>query len=299
MKTWKADLALAGVTVIWGATFVMVKSALDHVSPVLFLALRFTLAAAVLFALYRSSVRRIAGRSAILPGLIAGVCLFLGYFFQTTGLRFTTPSKSAFLTGLAIPMVPLASAIVYRKAPRRIEVAGVTAASVGMALMTLEGGILQLNQGDALTFLCAIAFSLHIVAVGHFSGRMPYETLAVLQIGTAAILAIGSFWWVEIPHIRWTREVLAAVLVTGLLATALAFSVQAWAQQFTTPTRTALIFALEPVCAWFTSWWITGEILSRRGAFGAMCILFGIALVEMKRFNALEHQSSSAANADV
>lgn len=277
----------------------MVKSALDHVSPVLFLALRFTLAAAVLLTLYRSNLRQSARRTAMLPGLIAGLFLFLGYFFQTTGLRLTTPSKSAFLTGLAIPMVPLASALVYRKAPRRIDLAGVAAASVGMVLMTLQDSKLQWNPGDALTFLCAIAFSMHIVAVGHFSGRMPFETLAAGQIGTAAILALGSFWWVETPRFRWTPEVVVAVLVTGLLATALAFSIQAWAQQFTTATRTALIFSLEPVCAWFTSWWFTGEVLSRRGALGAVCILFGILLVELKRFNALEHQSSSAANADV
>ena len=295
MKTWKADLALAGVTVIWGATFVMVKSALDHVSPVLFLALRFTLAAGVLLILYRSSLRR----KAIFPGVIAGLCLFLGYFFQTKGLRLTTPSKSAFLTGLAIPMVPLASALVYRKAPRRIELAGVAAASLGMGLMTLQDGKLQLNPGDALTFLCAISFAMHIVTVGHFSGRMPFETLAVVQIGTAAILALCSFWWVESPKIQWVPGVLIAVLVTGLLATALAFSVQAWAQQFTTPTRTALIFSLEPVCAWLTSWWFTGEVLSRQGAAGAACILFGISLVELKRFKPLEHQSSSGANTDV
>ena len=295
MKTWKADLALAAVTVVWGATFVMVKSALDHISPVLFLALRFTLAAAVLLVLYRSSLRW----KAVGPGLLAGMCLFLGYFFQTTGLRLTTPSKSAFLTGLAIPMVPLASALVYKKAPKLMEVAGIAAASVGMTLMTLQDGKLQWNPGDALTFLCAIAFALHIVTVGHFSGRVAFEALAAIQIVTAAILAMGSFRWVETPKLQWAPELLPAVLVTGLLATALAFSVQAWAQQYTTATRTALIFSLEPVCAWFTSWWITGVVLSLRGAAGAVCILFGILLVELKRFPALEHQSSSTATTDV
>jgi drug/metabolite transporter (DMT)-like permease len=96
------------------------------------------------------------------------------------------------------------------------------------------------------------------------------------------VLALSSFWWVETPLIRWRPGVVIALLVTGLLATALAFGVQAWAQQYTTPTRTALIFALEPVFAWITSYLLTGELLSRHGTVGAALILAGILLVELK-----------------
>ncbi|MDQ2899811.1 MAG: DMT family transporter, partial [Acidobacteriota bacterium] len=158
MKTWKADLALAAVTVIWGSTFVVVKNALGSVSPVLFLALRFTLAAVVLAALYRSRF----DRRAVPAGIATGFLLFGGYFFQTVGLRLTTPTKSAFFTGLSIPMVPLVAALVYRKVPYLLEVIGVLFASVGMALMTLEGNALKPGgtaalQGNLLSFLCAVA----------------------------------------------------------------------------------------------------------------------------------------------
>src|SRR3954447_26083861 len=105
----RADLALIGVTVIWGTTFVVVKAALADISTFAFLALRFAVAAVALGLVYRLAIRR----NAIVPGLLAGTLLFTAYVFQTLGLELTTPSKSAFLTGLAIPMVPLASSLVY------------------------------------------------------------------------------------------------------------------------------------------------------------------------------------------
>ncbi len=105
MKTWRADLALLANTLIWGATFVLVKDALRDVSPMVYLALRFTLAGAALLLIYSRKIRRDSLRN----GAIAGFFLFLGYLFQTTGLQYTTPSKSAFYTSLSIPLVPLLS----------------------------------------------------------------------------------------------------------------------------------------------------------------------------------------------
>ncbi len=279
MKTWKADLALVGVTLIWGSTFVMVKTALGQISTLLFLALRFTLAAAVLALLYRN---RLQLRKAA-PALLIGLLLFTGYVLQTLGLRLTTPSKSAFLTGLAVPLVPLAAALVYWRGPRWIEWISVAMATLGMTLLTMQGERLQFGPGDLLSFGCAVAFALHVVAVGHFAWRMNFQTLAVTQIATAAVLGATTFAWAEPPRVQWTPGVLIAVCITGLFATALAFTVQAWAQRYTTPTRTALIFALEPVCASFTSYWVTGETLSPRGFSGAVLILFGILLAELKR----------------
>ena len=131
-----ADLALIAVTAIWGSTFIMVQASLAAVSPLIFIALRFGLAAAVLALLYRPRITR----AAAIPGIVVGLFLFGGYAFQTIGLQFTTASKSAFLTSLSVPMVPLAAALVYRKVPRRFELLGVLAASAGMVLLTLPQG---------------------------------------------------------------------------------------------------------------------------------------------------------------
>ena len=295
MKTWKADLALVGNTIIWGATFVLVKDALADVSPMLFLAMRFALAAVVLGAVYGRKVQRVSLRD----GAIAGVLLFLGYLFQTTGLLYTTPSKSAFYTSLSIPMVPLLASLVYRSVPRGNEIAGIVVASAGMILLTTEGSRVAWDRGSLLSFFCAVAFAGHIVAVGKFADRCNFETLAVMQILTAAVLAGVSFRFIDTVKLRWTGSVIAAVLVTALLATALAFTIQVWAQQHTTATRTALIYTLEPVWACVTSWLLLGERLSRIGWVGGSLILAGVLLVELKRRAVEKHQSIRVVSPEV
>jgi drug/metabolite transporter (DMT)-like permease len=282
MTRLRAELALAGVTIIWGTTFVVVKSALAEVSTFVFLALRFSVAALALIAIYR----RALGRNNLWPGIFAGVLLFAAYVFQTLGLERTTPSKSAFLTGLSIPMVPFVSSLVYRIKPRLIEVAGILVASTGMALLTLTPGSgtrFGMSQGDFLSFLCAVTFAFHIVIIGHYSQLHGFQSLAAPQVATAAILALGFFRFAEPIRFHLTAGVVSAVLVTGLLATALAFTTMAWAQQYTSPTRAALIFALEPLVAWLTSWVLTGEKLANRGKVGAVMILAGILFVELTR----------------
>ncbi len=282
--TWRAEGALLFVAFVWGATFVLVKSALEDVSTLLFLALRFTFAGFVLAIACRRwlwsafSQRRPWWQG----GLLAGVCLFGGYVFQTFGLRLTTPSKSAFLTGLAIVLVPILHSSLYRVAPRTSELAGVAVATAGMALMTLHGGDLGINPGDLLTVAGAFFFALHIVVVGHYSPRTGFESLSFLQIAGAAALALSTCWWMEEVRVRWSLTLLLALGVTGLLATAAAFTIQAWAQQRTSSLRTALIFATEPIFAWATSFMVTGEVLSARAAAGAAMILAGILIVELK-----------------
>lgn len=285
MNRRRADLALLGNTVIWGATFTLVKTTIRSISPILFLALRFSLATVALAIFFRFRRGRAAERrwkGSWWPGVLVGALLFCGYLLQTQGLRFTSAPKSAFLTGLASVMVPLLGALVYRNRPQVSEVAGVLVATTGLGLMTLPGAVGSIGRGDLLTLLGALSFAAHIVALGHFSERMSFEFLSVMQVGTAAVLSLASCWWAERPYAEWRPVVVCAILITGFLATALAFTVQAWAQQFTTAPRTALIYMLEPVVAWMTSYVLAGENLTGRAAVGAVLILGGVTLVEMK-----------------
>jgi drug/metabolite transporter (DMT)-like permease len=285
----RADLGLLLNTILWGATFVLVKSALSDISPILFLALRFTLAAACLGAIFYAPVRARFSWKAAAAGSFSGVFLFGGFAFQTMGLRLTTPPKSAFLTGLTSVMVPLLAMLVYKTKPQVSEVAGVLVAVAGLWLMTLQGPIGSIGRGDLLTILCAISFAAHIVTLGHFSEFMPFEVLSVTQVVAAAVLALALFWWVEQPRVVWRPPVVWGIVVTGVLGTAVAFSIQAWAMQYTTSTRTALIFMFEPVVAWITSFVWAGEGLSPRAAAGAALILLGIVLVEMKPLRPRRH----------
>ncbi len=282
----RAEAALIVNTIIWGSTFVLVKQALQDVSPILFLALRFTLATVALMVLLRGSWSNpLNPRRSLGGGALAGVFLFSGYAFQTIGLQYTTAPKSAFLTGLTAVMTPLLAMAVYRKRPGGLEVGGVLLATVGMALMTLPGGgMTGVNRGDLLTICCAACYAAHILVLNRYSAAGSFELLATAQVGVAALLAWSLCRGMEAPHIRWTAGVWVAIVITGLLATALAFTFQAWAQKYTTSTRTALIFMLEPVFAWITSYVLTGETLSARAAAGAGLILGGILVVEVRPF---------------
>ncbi len=290
-KKWGAELALIGNAFIWGSTFVLVKEALGDASTLVFLALRFTLASAALAFAFRPLPSKFAaGKPLIRAGMVAGVFLFSGYLFQTLGLRLTTPSKSAFITGLSIVMVPVFAAILHRKTPLLSEWAGVGVATVGMGLLTLDGPWTRLNRGDLLTLACAVGFAIHLIVVGHYAPKFGFQALTLVQVATSAVLAGGLLWWVETPFLRWTPGLLFALAVTALLATALAFSVMSWAQQYTSATRTALIFSLEPVFAWATSFVLEGELLSRQATIGAVLILGGILLVELKPLGFRRHR---------
>lgn len=281
-RRWPADLSLVLVSLLWGSTFVLVKNALEDVSTVLFLALRFSVAALLLTTLYLLKGGSLRGHGGWIPGLLTGGFLYAGYLLQTLGLRQTTPATSAFITSLYIVIVPILAAALHQKMPGRSEWFGVGLAAVGMALMTLNASRMAVGAGELLTLGCAFAFAGHIVALGVYSARMSTDWLALLQIGTCAAIAFGTFAWVEAPFIRWSSTVVAALAVTAVFATALAFWVQTWAQARTTPTRAALIFSTEPVFAWLTSWLFAGEVLTARTGAGALCILAGVLLVELK-----------------
>jgi drug/metabolite transporter (DMT)-like permease len=284
---WFIDLSLVSVALVWGATFVLVKRALADVSTLLFLTIRFALATAALLFLFRKQLRGAGASNSLRGGLIAGLCLFSGYVLQTFGLKYTSASKTGFITGLYIPLVPLISSLVYRKLPQFAELLGVATAFAGLALMTVERSLLDLNLGDMLVAGCAVAYALHMVVLGRFAATASPGPLVVAQIATAAALSAGTFWWAEPVRLTWSTNLLIALVVTSLLATAFAFSVQTWAQRWSSPTRTALIFSMEPVFAWVTSYIVAGEVLSRRAIAGAVLILTGILLVELKPFRAL------------
>jgi drug/metabolite transporter (DMT)-like permease len=283
-KRWHADLALAFVALVWGSTFVVVKQALADISIIYFLALRFWLASVLLFVMFAPAFRR-AGLPAVLGGLrggiTAGLFLCLGYILQTFGLKYTSAGNSGFLTGLYIVLVPLLSAAWYRRWPRRKEFLGIIAATCGLALMTFPSLDIhrQMNRGDLLTLGCALAFACHLLVLGHYSKRGLFEAVALGQIVCTAVLSTFALT-VEPPRAMWTGGLVFALLLTSVFATAVAFALQTWGQRFTTPSRTALIFALEPVFALVMAVLIGGEKLTWAGGGGGAAILVAILLVE-------------------
>jgi drug/metabolite transporter (DMT)-like permease len=273
------------VTLVWGATFVVIKEALHDVSPLLFNAVRMTVAALALILFFWKKLKSIP-RGALRAGAIVGVFLWLGYGFQTTGLELTTASKSGFLTGFSVLLVPVFLAFGWKHAINRWTMLGVAIALFGLFLMTVPGGESgwnpkSINRGDILTIGCAITFAFQIIFMGRAMQRYRFEQVATVQATSAALLMLVTVPVGEHAHIAMTSRVVWAVLVTGLLGTSAAFAIQAWAQQFTPPTHTALIFLMEPVFAWLTSYIVLGERLGMRAGCGAALILGGILLSEL------------------
>jgi drug/metabolite transporter (DMT)-like permease len=285
-RSLKAHLLLVLITLIWGSTFVLIKEALADASPLLLNAVRMSLAAVLLAAYYRKDLVRLE-RPVLIAGATVGLFLFLGYAFQTAGLRLTTPSKSAFLTGVSTVLVPLLLVTIWRTRVHPWRGVGIVLALGGLFLMTVPAGaqgmadFANINRGDLLTIACALAFAFQIVFLGRATRRFPFEPIAVLQIAVAALAMCLATPLLERPHMRLSGTVVTAIVVTGVLGTAVAFTVQAWAQQFTPATHTALIFTLEPVFAWLTSFLYLKERLGFRAGSGALLILAGVLVSEL------------------
>ncbi|HEY8055829.1 MAG TPA: DMT family transporter [Terriglobales bacterium] len=281
-----ADAALLAVTFVWGVTFPLVKAALADAQPLLFVAVRLSLAAALLAVIYRPRWSAIP-RPLWAAGAGLGLFLASGYALQTAGLALTSPSAAAFLTSFSVILVPLLLALFWRRALPAMAWVSTALALLGLYLLLAAPGgaapaAMASWRGNLLETLCALAFALHIVNLGEWSPKFGYRDLAVLQVGFAAV-----FSWVLFPlggpvHWQNSPRLWVALAVTAVLATAVAFTVQSWSQQFTPASHCAVIFAAEPVFAWLASAWGWHEPLQAVQAVGAVLIVGAMLLLEWR-----------------
>jgi drug/metabolite transporter (DMT)-like permease len=290
-RTFVAHLLLLAVVLVWGATFSLVKAALTATTPLLFNLLRMLLAFAVLATVNGPSLRGLT-RTDLKLGAAAGIFLGLGYQLQTSGLKFTTAPKAAFITGLVVVIVPLLSTMPGVAPPGSLKptfdtYAGAGLAFTGLLLLTTPPGagmalFSGIGLGEWLCLGCAMAFAAHLLMLARAAPRVSARRLGTLQIGFAAVVLLITLPLGGRPYFHPTLMVWTALGVTAVLATAAAFTIQSWAQQHLPASHTALIFTLEPVFAWLTSLLFFGEQLGRRALLGAGLILAGILLAELR-----------------
>ncbi|MGG1513100.1 DMT family transporter [Brevibacillus agri] len=288
-KPWMADITLLLIALVWGTTFLIVQQAIASLPPNTFNAVRFTVAALFLLVIFliRSRHQLAAFRGPIVrAGIILGFWLCLGYALQTVGLLYTTPSKAGFITGLSVVLVPLFAFLLLRDRIKPVAVIGVILAAAGLYLLT-QNQTFSFNLGDALVFGCAICFAMQIVFTGKYAPRFAALPLAIVQLGTVAVMSwLYSFFFEDWsrafdPAILFIPEVATGLIVTSIFATALAFLAQTALQKQTSSTRVALIFALEPVFAALTSYVFIHEVLSGRQLIGCLMIFTGMILAEL------------------
>ena len=275
-----ADSALLFVVFIWGTTFAVMKGIFTTVSPLYFLTLRFSFATLVLVAIFYQQLKNV-NWEIVKKGTILGWFLFGGFAFQVVGLKYTTASKAGFLTGLAVVLVPIFSALIFKRMPQITTIVGVSLATIGLGLLTYDGGFL-FSFGDGLVFLCAVSLALHILLVDKYVREEDTALLTIVQLVTVAVLG-GIATGIEGGYqIITDISIWGSIIYMGVFASAFAFIIQTWAQNFTTPTRTGIIFSLEPVFAALFAYLYLGETITTAGYIGGSLIILSMLLVEIK-----------------
>jgi drug/metabolite transporter (DMT)-like permease len=273
----RADGVMLLVTVLWGFTFVTVKDALGHGDPFSFLTLRFCIGGLTLSVLAR---RRMLQRQTLLRGALLGTFLFLGFALQTWGLVSTPPSRSAFITGLYVVLVPLLGWALFRRLPHFTLWVGVSMALGGLYLLTGADLGLGLTPGDGMTLGGALAYAFHILFTERLAPKGDVVPLVAVQLWVVALLSALCLPLSEV-HVNWVPSFVGAALFCGLVPSALALSLQAWAQARTTAVRVALLCCLEPVFAGLYSVALGRERLGPRDWLGGGLIVLGVVVTEV------------------
>lgn len=275
----QADGALVLLTVLWGTSFLVVKDALASADPFSFLVLRFGLGALVLSAVVG---RRMVSRENLKRGALLSLVLFSGYLFQTLGLAHTSPARSAFITGLCVLFVPLFSLVLFRQVPRLPALVGVVLSAVGLYFFTRADTAASeaLSPGDLLTLLGAVGYALHITLTARVAPKQGAGALVAVQLWGVALLSAACLPFVE-TRVVVSGAFIGAVLFCGIVTSAVAISVQTWAQARTTAVRAALIYALEPVFASLFSVSLGYERLGPREWVGGGLIVLGVVVAEV------------------
>ncbi len=289
----KADISLFLVTIGWGISFLLTKNSLDFLETYNFLAIRFLLAFFISFGIFYKKFKNL-NKKTVKYGIGLGVLLFLHYALQTVGLNYTTVSKSAFITGLNVIMVPVFSALIIKTIPERKVVFSTIIAFTGLGLLTLNGNIDGVNIGDVYTFLCALVFALYIILVGKYTVKVESISFATIQLGVVGILSLITSFMIETPIIPTEAAAWGNIVFLSVVCTSGAYIVQNVAQKFTSPSHTALIYTGEPVFAAFFGYIFLEELLSFRGTLGALMILSGMLIVEVNFKKLFKSKKSKA-----
>ncbi len=284
-----AAISLMTAAAVWGATFLVVKDAVTRMPVFDFLAWRFALAAGVLVAVRPRAIRGLGARG-LRHGMLLGLVLGLAYATQAIGLQHTPAAVSGFLTGLFVVFTPVLSWLLLRRRLAPSAWLAVLLAGGGLALITLGG--FAVGSGEILTLGCAVLFGLQIVGTGEWSARHDSFALTTVQMATVAALsttaaiATGRF---TIPDsgADWL-----AITITAVLASAFAYTIQAWAQTWLSATQAAVILTTEPLFAAAFAVALGGETLGLSAIAGGVLVVGAMYLIQVRTSTSQEARAA-------
>ncbi|MCL4320122.1 MAG: DMT family transporter [Candidatus Thermoplasmatota archaeon] len=266
-------------TLSWGVTFPLIKISLEYMSPVIFLAIRFLISTIVMIPFIKNR----SDLTGLRQGFIAGFFLFLGYYFQTIGLYFTTPAISGFVTGLYIVLVPVIAYLIYRQRISKSDLSAVTLAFVGLLIITVgEVSNFSLQLGDLLTFICAVGYAMQIIYVSR-NNKLDMVKFTFFQMA-----AVSLYSTIAIPTFKIYFNFSSPILIftiafTAIFAGVVAYFITNKALVYVKPEKASIIMVSEPVFAAIFSVILTGIPLSYYtiggGALMVIAMLMTIVLV--------------------
>lgn len=281
MSKFLPEIAIIFGTMIWGATFMWVKEGISYLDPIYFIGLRFLLA--FIFLLIIFPTKRNLSKNEIKIGVLIGITLFFAYITQTIGLKYTTISNNAFITGLFVVFVPFVSFLFKEENISLITILGTLMAAMGLYLLSFSGsGIGSINIGDLLTLLCAVLFAVQIVLVGRYTKKYDPVKLLIVQIFTVSILALFISFIMGTYTFSLKYGAIKSITLNAILGTAVAYYIQNKFQHKMPNTKAGLIFSLEPVFAGIFAYIFKGEVLSFTQIIGAALIFLAIVIIQVK-----------------
>jgi len=276
----RADVQMLLATVIWGSSYLFMKSGLASMQELNLIALRFGIAFVAAGILFHRRLRSL-DRGTLLAGGVLGTALFAAFVFITYGVQRTTASQAGFLISLAVIFVPILTTVLRRRLPDKRLSVSIVVAVAGLGLLTLQHEM-SLHLGDLLCIIAALVYAIYILLAGKYTPRHDPLTLGIVQLGVAALLGTVATFLFETPQLPDTPESWASILGLGILCSGLGYILQTFAQRHASPTRTSLIFSLEPLFAAAFAFIFQGESLTLQGYCGAALMLAGVLITEIK-----------------
>lgn len=276
----RQELALIAVTMVWGGTFLVVHLAMQHSGPLFFVGLRFVTAGLIGLLVFRKAMAGLT-RTEMVAGIAIGASIFLGYGLQTFGLQTISSSKSAFLTALYVPLVPLVQWLVMGKPPRLMSWIGIGLAFTGLMLVAgPESGGMELNVGEMATMLSTLAIAAEVLLIGHFAGKVDARRVTTVQLLTAGVMALLAMPVAgeSVPDFSWVWLSAAVAMACASILIQLTMN---WAQKSLSPTRATVIYASEPVWAGIVGR-MAGDRLPGLAILGAALIVGGVLVSELR-----------------
>lgn len=283
IRTYRAELILLAITFSWGLSFPLIKTSLNFISPFFFLFIRFFITVFLFYFIFRNKLN-LKDFDNWKKGIILGVFLFSGFAFQTIGLKYTTASKSAFITGTAIILIPFVQYLVLKIKPKPENITGGLIVLAGLYILS-EAYITEPNFGDILTAICAVSFAVHIVLLNKFTTENNFYYMAFGQFLTMAVLSLFFLVILEIGiydefRIEINPTLILTLIYSSLIATLASIILVTKYQQETTPLRAGIIYSMESVFAVFFAFIILGEMLNLNQITGALIMITGLLISE-------------------